>query len=122
MSEAKKDIRKRTFKFAVNVVKFYFSLPANIRFSPMSNQLLKAGTSIGANIEEAQGALTRKDFIHSVNIAKKETRETVFWLKLWIASNLPKANEAKILLNESEEIRLILTSIVKTAQERNTHN
>lgn len=68
----------------------------------LGKQLLKAGTSIGANIEEAQGGISKKDFIHSMNIAKKEARETKYWLRLYDACSNKK--ETKKLLSECNEI------------------
>jgi len=112
------DITERTFNFAVRIVKLYFSLPNEIRLAAPAKQLLRAGTSIGANVEEAQGGLTKKDFIHSINIAKKEARETVYWLKLWIAVKLTNLDEVQVLLNEAIELQKILTAIVKATQTK----
>jgi four helix bundle protein len=118
----KKGIQERTFDFAVRIVKFYLALPKELRFSGPARQLLNAGTSIGANTEEVQGGLTRKDFIHSINIAKKEARETIYWLKIWIEAELANCKEAELILREAMEIKNILTSIVKTSQRNLTYN
>ncbi|MFH1226903.1 MAG: four helix bundle protein [Planctomycetota bacterium] len=117
MSEIKPNIQNRTFNFATDIVRFYFSLENHIRLSAPAIQLLRSGTSIGTNTEEAQGALTKRDFVHCMNIAKKEARETAFWLKVWIAAKLPDHVNANVMLKEVEEIKNILTSIVKTAQK-----
>ncbi|MCK4908632.1 MAG: four helix bundle protein [Planctomycetes bacterium] len=116
MEKRKNHIKDRTFEFSVKIVKFYFSLLSELRYSGPAKQLLDAGTSIGANVEEAQGGLTKKDFIHCINIAKKESRETIYWLKIWVAVKLFKHKEAKLLLTEVVEIKNILTAIVKSAQ------
>lgn len=74
--------------------------------------------SIGANIEEALGAHTRSDFIYGMNLAKKEARETNYWLRLIFDANLQIQPKIRSLLQESEEIVKILTAIVKTSKER----
>ncbi|MGB9706954.1 MAG: four helix bundle protein [Microgenomates group bacterium] len=115
----KKDIRERTFKFALRIIKLCRALPRDEINRVLVRQLIRAGTSVGANIEEATGALTKNDFAHSLNIAKKEAYETNYWLRLIYASMTAEIrNRMTELIKESEEILKILTSSVKTAQKK----
>lgn len=116
----KKDIRERTFKFALRIIKLCRALSKNEINRILMRQILRSGTSIGANIEEATGAHSKRDFAHSLNIAKKEAYETNYWLRLIYESNIVGIRKRMDgLLNESEEILKILTSSVKTAQKKN---
>jgi len=83
----------------------------------LGDQLIRSGTSIGANVAEAQAAQSKKDFIAKMSIASKEARETSYWIQLLIAAKiLPEAKLDK-LADESEQLVAILTSIVKTSQK-----
>ncbi|MFH1202666.1 MAG: four helix bundle protein [Candidatus Omnitrophota bacterium] len=116
MSEKEKKIKERTFDFTIEVVKLVKLLPENTAGFELGRQLLKAGTSIGANVEEATGARTKKEFTNCMNIAKKEARETRYWLRLVLFSELISNSKIKSLLDEIEIIIKILTSIVKTSE------
>ena len=85
----------------------------------LSKQLIRSGTSIGANLEEALAGQSRKDFISKMAISSKEARETNYWLRLLRDSQLCDDIDYTILINESEEIIKVLTSIVKTSQTGN---
>jgi len=113
-----KDIRERAFEFAVRVFKMTKYLPRNSINNVLIIQLIRSVTSIGANIEEAQGAHTKSEFAHSMNIAKKEARETLYWLKLIIEVNTNFSKRLEGLLKENEEIIKILTTIVKKVNLR----
>lgn len=110
------DIRERTFVFAVRIVKLCQYLEKNTSVSRnLIGQLLDAGTSIGANLEEAKAGQSRADFAHKNSISLKEARETNYWLRLISATNSfePKITEGiKELENESLEISKILGKIV----------
>lgn len=82
-------------------------------------QLLKSATSIGSNINEAQSAFTKKDFINKLGISLKESRETEYWLKLFCASDLINEKEFKSLYNDCIEITKLLTTIIKNSKENN---
>jgi four helix bundle protein len=82
----------------------------------LANQLLRAGTSIGANIEEAQAGQSKTDFTAKMAIARKEARETLYWLKLLKASEIIDASKLSDITQEADELVRILTSIVKTSQ------
>jgi four helix bundle protein len=82
----------------------------------LSNQVLRSGTSIGANVEEAQAAESKADFIHKYNIALKEARETKYWLKLLSASNMVGNRDLGTLIKESDEICRIIAQIMINAR------
>ena len=82
----------------------------------MANQLLRSGTSIGANIEEAQAGQSRADFVSKISISCKEARETLYWLSLLEASESIKAEKLRPISKEADELVRILTSIVKSAR------
>ena len=113
------DIRERTFQFACAIVRFCNGLsetpgaPRHIAY-----QLLDAGTSIGANVEEAKAAYSKREFISKNSIALKEARETLFWLRLVAACALARGDDLEHLLDEANQIVAILTSTVRTARLR----
>jgi four helix bundle protein len=108
-------IQKKSFDFALHVIKLYNLLKNNNEYV-LSKQLLRCGTSIGANVEEASAGQTKKDFITKMAIASKEARETKYWLRLIKESNMTDYN-IQTLIDEVDEIIKILTAIVKTSQE-----
>ncbi len=112
----KQKIKERSYSFALGVIRFIKNLPYNTATISLGKQLMRSGTSIGANIEEAQGASSRKDFINKINIAKKEARETRYWLRLINDARIIKSNNLPELLSEINEIINILTAIVKTSE------
>lgn len=113
--EPRRDIAERTFAFAVEIVKFARRLTRVNR--PIANQVLRSGTSVGANVEEAQAAQSRKDFVHKNQIALKEARETRYWLRLAIATDLVPPEIGRPLLTESCELCNILGAIVVRAKQ-----
>ncbi|MEK9178193.1 MAG: four helix bundle protein [Patescibacteria group bacterium] len=114
-----RDIKERTFEFAVRVLKMSQTLPKNSVNNILLKQIIRSSTSIGANIEEAQGGHTKSDFTHSMNIAKKEARETLYWLRLVNELNPEIEKRLDLLLVENEELIKILTTIVKKSNPRN---
>lgn len=116
MEETKRDIKERSFEFSVRIIKFIQKLPKNHAGYKIGGQLLEAATSIGANVEEATGEFSKKDFTYKMGVALKEARESNYWLRLIKVSELATDNELDFLLKESEELRKILTSIVKTSK------
>lgn len=113
------ELLNRTFQFGINVLKFLQKLPNNKIFSVITFQLAKASTSLGSNYEEAQGAESKKDFIHKIGIVLKETRESNYWLRMLVEIIIE--NEAimqiKPLLKESYELKQIFSSIKIKAQQ-----
>lgn len=114
--ENRKDniILNRSFEFALQIIELYKQMKAQNEYV-LSKQVLRSGTSIGANVEEATAAISKKDFTAKMSISSKEARETRYWLKLIDKSNLVNVN-VKPHLNEVEQLINILTAIVKTSQ------
>ncbi|HCM37236.1 MAG: hypothetical protein UV61_C0024G0017 [Candidatus Gottesmanbacteria bacterium GW2011_GWB1_43_11] len=112
-------IQKRVFQFSLRIIKMIVFLPKNSAGFAISQQIMRSGTSIGANIAEAQDAASKADFTHCMNIALKEARETDYWLRLITAAKLiPEAKMAS-LLAEIEELVKILRSSVKKLRNKN---
>ena len=115
MREKKNIIKEKSYNFAIDIVGLYKRMLKQNEFI-LSKQIVRSGTSIGANVEEAIAAQSRKDFISKMSIASKEARETNYWLRLFRDTNLLKKTDLTKLIIESEELIKILTSIVKTTQ------
>ena len=117
------NVLDKAFDFAVRVVRLYQYLVKEHKEFVLSKQLVRCGTSIGANINEAQAGQSKADFIAKMSIASKESREAKYWLELLCITGYLDNTQPHVasLLNQSEELIKILTSIVKTAQ-RNTKN
>ncbi len=108
-------IKTKSFSFALSIIDLY-KLLNDKKECVLSKQILRSGTSISANIEEASAAQTKKDFAYKMSISSKEARETLYWLKLIQYSEIiPDANFDK-LYEDVEELIKILTAIVKTTQ------
>lgn len=116
------DIKERTFEFAVEILRLVSKLPKNTAGFELGKQILRSGTSIGANIEEAAGSRTKKEFINIVNISKKEARETYYWLRLLSAVKIVNPIEIVPLLKETNELISILTTIVKNSEKTCNYN
>ncbi|MDO8686803.1 MAG: four helix bundle protein [Candidatus Berkelbacteria bacterium] len=112
-------ISTKAYGFGINIIKMTKLLTRSYENIVLIKQIIRSATSIGANIEEALGANSRKEFIHSMNIAKKEARETIYWLKLIRDTNINLKEKLEILLGENQEIINILTKIVKTSSREN---
>ena len=108
-------IQKKSFNFAISIISLYKELVGQKEFI-ISKQLLRSGTSIGANIEEGVAGQSKKDFVHKMAIALKEARETRYWLKLLKESNLIGLDFNKYLI-EIDEIIRILIKIIKTTNQ-----
>ncbi|OGS20643.1 MAG: four helix bundle protein [Elusimicrobia bacterium RIFOXYA2_FULL_39_19] len=105
-------IKDKTFEFALAIIDLYKRLNKQNEFV-ISKQLLRSGTSIGANVEEAIAAQSRKDFVHKLSISLKEARETRYWLRLLKESKLAE-NDFSRYLSEIEQIIAILIKIIKS--------
>ena len=110
-------VRAKSYQFAVRTVRFCREV-RDPTVRPLVSQLLRAGTSIGANVEEARAAQSRKDFIAKMSIASKEAREACYWLRLLRDSGVAKEQDTNDLLLAAGELTRILTAIVKTTRER----
>ncbi len=107
-------IKQKSYDFALKIIGLYRKLVKDNEFI-LSKQVLRSGTSIGANIEEAQAAQSRADFVSKMSIASKEARETCYWLRLLRDSNTIAKCDVDPLLFDAESLVNILTSIVKTS-------
>lgn len=115
------DICNRTFEFAVKIVRFCNSLTkTGTSGRVLGNQLLRSGTSIGANMEEAQASPSKPDFNNKVSISCKEARETLYWLRLFKETDAESVSSAAIddLIDESSQIVAILTAILKSSKKQ----
>ena len=112
-------IQQKSYDFALKIIELYRSLVKGNEYI-LSKQILRSGTSIGANVEEAQAGQSRADFVSKISIASKEARETCYWLRLLRDSNTISKSEATALLSEAESIVNILTSIVKSTNQNNS--
>ena len=118
MNEGKDNIIvQKSYAFALQIIQLYKSLIDKKEFV-LSKQVLRSGTSIGANIHEAVGSESKKDFIHKLGIAVKEARETSYWLNLLKDSNYLPNDEFVRLNNLCDELIRILNSIILTTKER----
>ena len=111
-------IQTKSYAFAVSIVKTYQFFVEEKKEYVLSKQLLKSGTSIGANTEEALGGQTDKDFYTKFNIVYKEARETHYWLRLLRDTNILNKEQANRLLTDCEEILKIVGSITKTLKSK----
>lgn len=111
-------IQIKTFQFAVRIINFCKFLTIDKKEYIISKQILRSGTSIGANIEEAIGGQSKRDFINKVSIAYKESRETRYWLRLLKETNYIDDKMFCSINNDCEEIIKIITSIQKTSKTK----
>lgn len=115
------DIKDRTFEFATRIVKLCRALEATPGAPrTLLDQLLRSGTAVGADVEEAHGNHNRPDFIAKMAIATKEARETHFWLRLLAAAEVAPASALADITDESQQLIAILTTIVKRSRETKT--
>jgi len=113
-----RDIRKRAFQYSLRAIKLYRALQEAKDGAGwiVGKQFLRAATSIGANIEEAQGGETRADFVHKYGIAQKEARETIYWLALLAEGAIVPKRRLTLLMKETEEIYAVITAIIRSAK------
>ncbi|ART81773.1 four helix bundle protein [Oceanisphaera profunda] len=113
------NVLNKSFEFSIRIVKLYQHLSKEQKEYVLSKQLLRSGTSIGANINEAQAGQSKADFASKMSIASKEARETKYWLELLCATGYIDKLEPHVmsLLEQSDELIKILTTIVKNTQQ-----
>ena len=116
----KKDnvVRDKSYKFSIRIVNIYKFLCEEKKEFVLSKQLLRCGTSIGANVEEAIGGQSEKDFFAKLSIAYKEARETHYWIRLLTDTNYLNEKQGKSLLNDVEELLKIIGSILKNMKNK----
>ena len=113
-------LRSKSYDFAIRVVKLSKYLAENHREFVLSKQVLRSGTSIGANVEEANQGQSRKDFVHKLSIALKEATETNYWLRLLRDSETLEPKLANSLIEDCVEIQKILTASIKTSKVKDS--
>jgi four helix bundle protein len=112
----KRDLEERTMTFALKIIAFAATLPRSKAGAIVEYQLVKAGTSVGANYREANRAESRSDFIHKIAVVEKECSESRYWLELCDKAGFGDAEQGRWLLNESRELLAIFTSSGRTAK------
>lgn len=113
----KYDLEERTAKFAEDIIEFVKTLPRDSRFSGPVSQIVNAATSVGANYCEADDAQSKKDFCHKIAICKKESRESMYWLRV-IAKIFPESQErARAHWTEAHELNLIFAAIINNKKD-----
>jgi four helix bundle protein len=111
-------IEKKSYQFAIRIIKLYKYLIETNKEYTLGKQLLRSGTSIGANVKEAEGAQSRNDFIAKISIAYKESKETLYWIELLRDTNYISKEQADSILIDAEEICKILAKIQLTTNKR----
>ncbi len=111
-------IEQKSFRFAVRIVNLCKHLRSTKKEYTLSKQLLRSGTSIGANVAEAQQAQSKADFISKLSISLKETTETKYWIRLLRATDYMNETEYQSILSDCVEIERILVSTLKTLKEQ----
>ena len=118
--KAENVILDKSFKFGLRILKLYIHLKKRKVDTGLCSQILDSGTSIGANVEEAVGGSSRKDFINKLQIAYKEARETRYWLRLLKEGDVLERKLADSFLKDCDEIIAILTAILNSSKGRNS--
>ncbi len=113
-------LRDKSFKLAVRIVNLCKFLRENKSEYVLSKQILRSGTSVGANVRESEHAESRADFIHKLSIAQKEINETLYWLELLNETEYINKTEFNSLSSDAEEIKKIVTSIILTTKQNNS--
>ena len=110
-------VEEKSFQFAIRIVRLYQYLRSKKKEFVLSKQLLRSGTSIGANVAEAQQAQSRADFLSKINIALKEAAETEYWLRLLRATDYMVEKEFRSIYDDCEQVKKLLVAIVKSTKE-----
>jgi len=114
--EERRNLNDRLLEYGARIIKLVESLPKTLVGRRIGDQLLRSGTSVGANYEEAQAAESREDFVHKLQIALKELRESNYWLRLLVRASKVTPEKMASLLDESNQLRAILSKAVATAK------
>jgi four helix bundle protein len=116
-----RDITDRTFNFAVRIVNLCKALDEKPGVGRvLYKQLIRSGTSVGANVEESQSAQSKADFVHKLEIALKEAKETRYWLRILVTTQIIEQSQLSSLLTESEEIIKIIAAIIVKTKRNNS--
>lgn len=113
----KYDLRERTAKFGEDIINFAKKIPENSITRILISQLVRAGTSVGANYCEADDASTKKDFFYKVGICRRESKESRHWLRMTITAVPSLKDKTGSLLNEAQELNLIFSAIINRGKK-----
>jgi len=111
-----REVSERLLDYGVRAIRVVESLPRNLVGRRIGDQLLRSSVSVGANYEEAQGAESREDFVHKLQIALKEVRESNYWLRLLAKAEIIPSNRLSAILDESNQLRAMLSKAVATTK------
>ena len=112
----KRDLDERLLVYGATIIKLVESLPSTIAGRRIGDQLLRSGTSVGANFEEAQGAESKNDFAHKLQIAPKELRESNYWLRLLAKTGMLPQQTLVVVIGESAQLKAILSKSIATVK------
>ncbi|MCX6744149.1 MAG: four helix bundle protein [Candidatus Parcubacteria bacterium] len=115
------DLEERTGKFGEDIIDFAKTLPETIINKPLISQVIRSGTSLGANYMEANGAESKKDFVHKISICKKEAKETMHWFRMIAKANSDKKEVCGKLYQEVHELTKIFARTLSTCR-KNSNN
>lgn len=118
MSDEKDDLRQRTKRFALRVIKLYETLPRSGFAHVLAHQLLRSSTSVGANFREAHRARSNAEFVSKIGDSLKELEESAYWLELLVESGAVSEKKLTLLIDETSQLTAILTSIAKNVRSR----
>lgn len=112
------DLEERTAKFGEDIIEFAKKIPHNSVTASLINQLVRAGTSVGANYCEADNACSKKDFVNKISLCKKESRESKHWLRMIVKAVDSLKDDAKKRLTEAQELNLIFAAIINKCRSK----
>ena len=115
----KEELKARTKKFALRIIKLVEHLPNTLAGRTIGNQIIRSGTSVAANYRSACRARSNADFISKITIVEEESDETLFWLELILEANLLEKEKLQDLIKEADELTAIFTASGKTARQNN---
>ena len=115
-TQQRRDLDERLLEYAVRVIRLVDALPKTLVGRHVAGQVLRSATSVGANYEEARGAESKEDFVHKLQIALKELRESNYWLRLILKSQMLPRERLADILDESNQLRAMLSKAVATAK------
>lgn len=118
MGDKKNDLRERTTEFALRIVKLYKNLPKSTEAQVLGKQVLRSGTSVGAQFRESERAKSDPDFVNKLESVLQEADETAFWLELLVRAEIVPAQRLESLRKETDEIIAILVTIVTKVKKR----
>ncbi|MCK5733803.1 MAG: four helix bundle protein [Candidatus Latescibacteria bacterium] len=117
-AERSYDLEERTAQFGERIIEFAKTLPKNLVNNSLISQVVRSGTSVGANYMESDAAESKKDFRHKIGICTKESKETKHWLRMIAKSEPAKADECRALWKEAQELTLIFSSIFRSTKKK----